>query len=152
MSTEPVILKVEEYWREALHAKQLTGNIPVTGLNDVLSLKNVNFSYNDSHVTALENISFELKKGKRIAFVGPSGGGKSTIVNLLMGFYSPTSGQVTVDGIDISDLDIYQWRKKVGFVEQSPFFFNSSVRENLIFGLGKYTHLFWKGFKKSIHI
>ncbi len=95
--------------------------------------KDVSFSYNaDSSV--LNNISFEITKGKTIALVGPSGGGKSTIADLIPRFYDPTGGQILLDGVDIKTISQESLRKQLGVVTQEAILFNDTVFNNIAFG------------------
>ena len=71
---------------------------------------------------------------KKTAFVGESGCGKSTIFQLLMRFYDPDEGRITLDGVDLKDLDIYWLRNQIGYVGQEPILFATTIKENLLFG------------------
>lgn len=105
------------------------------GLNDALRFENVSFKYNnDSFV--LENINLELKKGQVMALVGPSGGGKSTIVDLIPRFYDPISGRVTIDGIDLKDITMESLRNLLGIVTQETILFNDTIFNNVAYGRG----------------
>ena len=95
--------------------------------------ENVSFSYEKEKV--LKGISFTLEKGKTIALVGPSGGGKSTVADLLPRFYDPSEGKITLDGRDLRELDLKDVRKLMGIVTQESILFNGSVYENIAFGL-----------------
>ena len=95
--------------------------------------ENICFSYNpESQV--LHNINFEIKCGQRIGIVGPTGGGKSTIVGLIARFYDPTSGRVLIDGTDIREFRLDGLREQIGFVLQDTALFYGSVRENIAYG------------------
>jgi subfamily B ATP-binding cassette protein MsbA len=83
----------------------------------------------------LKNINFNLKKGKTIALVGPSGGGKSTIADLVPRFYDPTQGQISIDGINLKELELTQLRSLMGIVTQESILFNDTVFNNIAFGL-----------------
>ena len=134
VAIEPIIEKVQTYWRDCEAERQKTGSLSMSGMVEAITFENVCFNYEGADDPALNNISLNLTKKKRIALVGPSGGGKSTIVNLIMGFYPANSGSILVDGVSLSEIDIYQWRRRIGLVEQTPFFFNKSIRKNLCFG------------------
>lgn len=92
----------------------------------------VAFAYEDDRV--LEGISLEVEPGQKIAFVGPSGSGKSTLLNLLTRFYDPTDGRIRIDGHDLRDLQVASYLRHVATVDQSPFLFNSTIRENILLG------------------
>ena len=94
----------------------------------------VGFQYPGSKNEVLTNISFSLLKGKTIALVGASGAGKSTITDLVAGLHQPTSGTITVDGVDLSALNVKSWRAQLGVVEQNVLLLNASVKENICFG------------------
>lgn len=95
--------------------------------------ENVSFSYNGIG-SILTNISFELNRGERIAIVGKSGEGKTTIADLVSGFYPPTEGTIRIDGKNIKDIDQDSWRLKIGVVTQEPFLFRASIAENIRYG------------------
>lgn len=94
--------------------------------------ENVSFAYDEDCV--LDRVDFRVEPGQKIAFVGPSGSGKSTLLNLLTRFYDPTSGRILIDGHDLKDLSVESYLRHVATVDQSPFLFNSSIRENILLG------------------
>lgn len=98
-----------------------------------LEFKNVSFQYNSAQKPALENISFEAKAGETIAFVGPSGAGKTSLVKLLVGLYEPKEGSVLYNEISGKDLNLNKLRAQFGFVTQDTQLFAGSIRENLLF-------------------
>lgn len=100
---------------------------------DHLTFKKVSFQHQSASFKALDNISFDVRKGETIAFVGPSGSGKSTLVKLLVGLYRPLSGKVLYNGIDGEAIDFDQLRNKIGFVTQDTQLFSGTIRENLQF-------------------
>ncbi len=95
--------------------------------------ENVGFNYTPERVV-LKNVSLRAEPGERIALVGPTGAGKSTLVNLLPAFYEITSGRVTIDGQDIRQLPLDSLRAQIAIVSQEPFLFNGTVRENVVYG------------------
>jgi ATP-binding cassette, subfamily B, putative efflux pump len=95
-----------------------------------IQFRNVSFSYEKDH-TILHNLSFTLEKGKTYAFVGGSGGGKSTILQLLLRMYDTTSGEVLVDGINMKDYSLSSLRNQMGIVTQDNFLFSTSIKENI---------------------
>lgn len=108
----------------AVELSQIRGNIEFDG---------VNFGYDDG-IHVLKDVSFSVDEGKTLAFVGPSGGGKTTLCNLLARFYEIQSGSIRVDGIDIRDLKVKSLRKNIGFVQQDVFLFAGTVAENIAYG------------------
>jgi ATP-binding cassette subfamily B protein/subfamily B ATP-binding cassette protein MsbA len=94
----------------------------------------VSFSYPGSSMFALEDISLDVAPGETIALVGPSGGGKTTLCNLVGRFYDPTSGRILLDGRDLCDIDVESYRRLVGIVEQDVFLFDGSVTANIAYG------------------
>ena len=95
--------------------------------------KNVSFAYQSSK-EILNNVSFEIKKGEKIALVGESGGGKTTICHLLPAFYLPSSGQILIDQIDINKMTFKCLRDAIGIVQQDVFLFNGTIYENILYG------------------
>jgi ATP-binding cassette, subfamily B, bacterial len=99
------------------------------------AFENVGFSYpTRSNVSALKSVSFRVRRGEKLAIVGPSGAGKSTIFHLLLRFYDPTAGRVTLDGVGLADLDPAELRARIALVPQDSVMFASSVGDNIRFG------------------
>ena len=98
-----------------------------------ISYNNVSFHYNEKS-EVLENVSLSIDAGKTVAFVGPSGGGKTTLCSLLPRFYDVTGGEITIDGIDIRKITLKSLRKAIGIVQQDVYMFSGSVRENISYG------------------
>ena len=98
-----------------------------------IEFKNVNFEYTPG-VPVLRDINFRVKRGETIAFVGNSGGGKSTVVSLLPRFYDVTSGAVLIDGVDVRDITLKSLRANIGVVFQDNFLFSGTIRENIMMG------------------
>jgi ATP-binding cassette subfamily B protein len=103
-------------------------------LTNGIRFENVWFSYGDDDNYVLKNVSFEVPVGKRIALAGVTGGGKSTVISLLLRFYDPQRGRITVDGIDIRDIKIAELRKRFALVLQDIFLFPGDVRSNITLG------------------
>ncbi|KAL9112567.1 MAG: hypothetical protein Q9227_003138 [Pyrenula ochraceoflavens] len=100
-----------------------------------ITFQDVSFSYpTRPAVSIFKDLNFEVPQGSNVAIVGPSGGGKSTIASLLLRFYAPTSGQVLIDGKDISAMNIKSLRRKIGIVSQEPVLFSGSIAENIAYG------------------
>lgn len=105
----------------------------VDSFTSQIEFRNVSFAYNAA-TPVLKNISFSLQKGKTIALVGPSGGGKSTIADLIPRFYDPTTGEIRMDGIDIKTLTQESLRRQMGVVTQEAILFNDTILNNITFG------------------
>lgn len=103
-----------------------------------IRLENVSFNYN-SEVTALKDINLTIHPGERLAIVGPSGAGKTTFINLLPRFYDPTSGRITLNGVDLRDYTLTSLRRNISIVSQDNFLFNQSIRENIAYGQSCFT-------------
>lgn len=110
-----------------------SGAHPIEGFKDSIKFENINFSYGKDQV--LKDVSFEAPRGKKIALVGASGSGKSTILDLIIRFYDPESGKITIDGKEIKDLDLKSYRSLFGVVSQENILFNDTVAENIRFGM-----------------
>lgn len=109
-----------------------TGGREPSSIRGKVEFKNVSFSYEEELV--LEDISFLVKPGKKVAIAGESGVGKSTIAALLLRFYEPTEGNIFIDDIDIRDIKLKTLRKNIGYVSQDIFLFSDTVKENIRFG------------------
>lgn len=99
-----------------------------------IEFKNITFRYPDGEENVLENFNLKVPQGKRVAIVGETGAGKSTLVNLVCRFYKPTKGQILIDGHDAADRSIGWLHNSIGYVLQTPHLFSGSVRENLKYG------------------
>jgi subfamily B ATP-binding cassette protein MsbA len=109
------------------------GAVPLTAFNSGIEFKNVSFAYDTEHV--LKNINLKIEKGKTIALVGPSGGGKSTLADLVPRFYDPTVGEILIDGNPLTDYEIESLRKFLGVVTQESILFNDTIFNNIAFGM-----------------
>jgi ATP-binding cassette, subfamily B, multidrug efflux pump len=103
-------------------------------LNGNIEFRNVTFKYPDTGIVALKNVSFSMKKGEKLAIIGRTGSGKSTIADLLVRMYDVTEGSILVDGQDIKTLPLDLLRQRVGYVPQDVFLFSNSVAGNIAFG------------------
>lgn len=98
-----------------------------------LQFSNVSFQHKTAHFSAVENINFTINKGETVAFVGPSGAGKTTLVKLLVGLYPPAIGEVLYNSINSKEIDLLELRQQLGFVTQDAQLFSGTIRENLVF-------------------
>ena len=99
-----------------------------------IAFKNVSFVYEDTNIRALNNISFEIKRGKTLAIFGKTGSGKSTILTLISRLYDTTEGKITIDKQDITSLNLYDLRNQISVVPQDSFLFSDSIKNNIKFG------------------
>ncbi|NCS88424.1 MAG: multidrug ABC transporter [Ignavibacteria bacterium CG2_30_36_16] len=128
---------------EILDTKPAISNIKnpksLTGFNSEIVFNNVSFHYEDSEELVLKKLNFSVKQGEILALVGPSGGGKSTLVDLLPRFYDPTEGKILIDGIDTKETKLEDLRALMGIVTQETILFNVSVTNNIAYGLKNYS-------------
>ena len=117
-----------------------TGPNKQPGLEDEIVFDRVTFRYHDGEEAALTDATFTIPAGKTTAIVGPSGGGKSTVIKLILRFYDPTAGQVVTDGRSLRDFDVASWRNQIALVSQDGFLFNATVRDNIAYGRHDATH------------
>jgi len=106
-----------------------------TAIGDIqhLAFNQVGFQHQTANFKAIDNISFEAKKGETVAFVGPSGAGKSTLVKLLVGLYQPQEGQILVNDVNSNNIDMTGLRNQISFVTQDTQLFAGTIKENLAF-------------------
>lgn len=122
---------------EIMNVKEEKDSDNAKDINDIygnIIFDNVTFKYDDEEKKVLNGVNLDIKAGKTIALVGPSGGGKTTLCNLLPRFYDIDSGKITIDGIDISTITRKSLRKHIGIVQQDVFLFTGTVLENILYG------------------
>lgn len=102
--------------------------------NGSVEFIDVNFKYPDAEANILEDISFKVNPGETVAFIGSTGSGKSTLINLIPRFYDVTSGQILIDGVNIKDLKLFDLRNLIGYIPQQGFLFTGSIRDNVRYG------------------
>jgi ATP-binding cassette subfamily C protein CydD len=110
---------------------QARGSLQEIPPDAAISFQNVYYKYPGAEHPALQNLGFTWKSGETLALVGPSGGGKSTIANLLLGFDQPTQGVILLNGVSLASFDPTAWREQIAWVPQNPYLFMDSVEENL---------------------
>ena len=106
--------------------------------NSIMAFNHVSFRYPDGDVDVLRDLDFTLEKGKTYALVGPTGGGKTTTASLMARLYDPTQGAIYLDGRDIRSYEPSERAQKIGFILQEPFLFSGTVRDNILYGNGRY--------------
>ncbi len=106
----------------------------------LLSFRNVSFSYNTGN-EILREVNFDLERGKTYAFVGPTGGGKTTTASLMARLYDPTSGKILFDGLDIRSMQPDERTASIGFILQEPFLFSGTIRDNILYGNSEYSNI-----------
>ena len=99
-----------------------------------IEIKDVSFKYNNNNENVLSNISFTINPGQKVALVGPSGGGKTTLCNLIPRFYDVEDGEILVEGIDVRKIKLQSLRSNIGMVQQDVYLFSGTVRENILYG------------------
>lgn len=113
--------------------ENLPGATKIEKISGEVEFKDVTFAYNKS-TEVLKNVNFKIKKGERVALVGATGAGKTTIISLLSRFYDPTNGEILVDGKNIKKLDIESYRSQMGIMLQDTFLFSATIMENIRYG------------------
>jgi ATP-binding cassette, subfamily B, bacterial PglK len=125
----------------AVHASPvLTVGVPAPEperlrLRDAIQLEHVTFTHDGATVPSLRDVSLTIRRKQSVGLVGRTGAGKTTLVDLFLGLYAPTSGRITIDGVPLAGAHIREWQRSVGYVPQNIFLANASVAENIAFGL-----------------
>jgi ATP-binding cassette, subfamily B, bacterial len=128
------LMEIVKQAREPLFDGKVQPEGPVRG---EVVFEDVSFMYSDGKSDALKNISFHVKPGQAIALLGSTGSGKTSLVNLLPRFHEYTGGRILVDGVELKDYSRSYLRRQIGIVEQEPFLFSRSIRENITYGVGR---------------
>lgn len=124
--------RINEFLKEKPEVVNKTeARTPVTGS---IKFDNVSFTYDDTNITALKNVSFEVKNGETLAIIGKTGSGKSTILELIGRLYDTTTGAIKIDQTPIDQLNLKDLRTAIGYVPQEAFLFSDSIKENIKFG------------------
>lgn len=117
----------------------VSGGIETPPLEGKIKFEQVSFTYPDTGIQAIKDVTFEIEQGQFIAIIGRTGSGKSTLANLIMRMYDVDKGQITVDGKPIKELNLNNYRSQVGFVPQEVFLFSDTIKNNIGFGLDQVT-------------
>jgi len=128
------LIEIVKQEHEPLFDGKVQPEGPVRG---EIVFENVSFIYSDGESSVLKNISFHVKPGQSVALLGSTGSGKSSLVNLLPRFHEYTSGRILLDGVELTDYSRAYLRRQIGTVEQEPFLFSRSIRENITYGVGR---------------
>ena len=115
--------------------EQNQGKAPVEGVQGAIEYQGVSYTYAPGESPALAEVTLSIRAGECVAVVGPSGGGKSTLLRLTIGFRRPTSGTVLLDGKDMESVDMRSWRRFISVVPQESVLFEGTIRENILFGM-----------------
>ncbi|MDR0880263.1 MAG: ABC transporter ATP-binding protein/permease [Clostridioides sp.] len=126
--------RIEEVLKETPIIENPENGVKETDINGLVEFDHVTFAYPDGENAVLEDISFTANAGETVAFIGSTGSGKSSLINLIPRFYDVTSGSIRVDGVDVRDYDLPTLRAKIGFTPQKARLFSGSIRMNLQFG------------------
>lgn len=128
------LMDITKQAREDLDSGTVQLQGPVRG---EIEFKNVSFMYSDGTHDVIKNISFHVQPGQSIALLGSTGSGKTSLVNLLPRFHEYTDGQILLDGVDLKEYPRKYLREQIGIVQQEPFLFSRSIRENILYGVGR---------------
>ncbi|HQC30578.1 MAG TPA: ABC transporter ATP-binding protein [Acholeplasmataceae bacterium] len=123
---------------------QTTINDRKITFNGSIEFSDVSFKYPDAEAKILDNINFKVNPGETVAFIGSTGSGKSTLINLIPRFYDVTSGEILIDGVNIRDLKLFDLRNLLGYIPQQGFLFTGSVRDNVRYGLDLTDDEIWR--------
>lgn len=125
----------EEFLCKVKELMQKNGSKVFENFKSEIEFKNVSFNYDNNEANVIRDVSIKIKAGEMVAVIGPSGAGKSTIVGLLARLYDPQEGSIIVDGIDVRDLEVSSWRRRISIVSQDIILFNDTVENNISFGV-----------------
>ena len=128
------LLEIIKQEREDLLSGAVHPTEPVRG---EIVFENVSFQYSDGEVPVLKNVSFSVQPGQSVALIGSTGSGKTSLVNLLPRFHEYTGGRILLDGVDLTEYPREYLRRQIGIVEQEPFLFSRTIRENISYGVGR---------------
>src|ERR1051325_4162779 len=127
---------LNDFYQQTERRRQPNGTIVAPPLRKGVTFENVTFRYAAEEPPAIGDLSATVDKGRMVAIVGPSGAGKSTLMALIAGLYAPQQGRILVDGVDLRDLDVRSWRRRLAVVTQDVFIFNDTVATKISCGRG----------------
>lgn len=125
--------RINEFLKQVTDIEE--SHTPKSFNNGSIVMDQVSFVYPDSGIRALNNLSFEIKKGQTLGVIGETGSGKSSLVNLISRLYDPTEGDITIDGVSLKELKLEELRNSIGYVPQDAFLFSDTIANNIRFGL-----------------
>lgn len=131
-TTTPYLRSLVEYKEESIYHKEEDYGEKEFSFNDSLQFKSVSFGY-DSNISVLDNLNLKIERGEMLGIIGPSGAGKTTIVDLLLRLFYPTQGQIILDNVPVQDISLNSWRRNIGYVSQDIFLANDSIKNNIRF-------------------
>jgi ABC-type multidrug transport system fused ATPase/permease subunit len=134
LSLVPSLRRVDEYTESATAHRERSGDTSLGQFSNAIELRDVSFSYDATH-PVLHHVDLAIPCGESTAIVGPSGAGKTTVMDLIMGLLLPDSGDILVDGTALRDMRLSDWRSQIGYVPQDASFFHATVAENIAWGL-----------------
>lgn len=130
----PAVDAVYDDWLRYRDVREDSGSVGPVTFTERLALEGVSFSYGAAEAPVLRDISFTVRRGESIGIIGPTGAGKTTLCDVILGLLRPTAGQVTADGTDIR-AGLRDWQRQIGYVPQAAYLLDASVRRNVAFGL-----------------
>lgn len=142
--------RINEFLKVEPEVQNLIDN--PTSIGGKIEFKNVSFTYDDTNITALKNISFSIEKGKTLAILGKTGSGKSTIANIIARLYDIKIGEVLIDNKHIKEINLTDLRENIGFVPQEAFLFSDTIKNNIKFGNENAVEDIIKNAAKNAHI
>jgi len=131
-SSIPYLRSILDYEEKAVLTREVDKGLSGFKFNSLLEFKNIDFFYN-SEREVLKNLSFSIKKGEMVGIIGHSGAGKTTIVDLLLRLFNPNKGEILIDGQNVEEINIREWRKNIGYISQDMFLKNGTIAENIKF-------------------
>lgn len=129
------IQRVMDLLQTPLRIRYEGKHFPAKDVQGELVFDHVSFRYDEDHANAIDDINLTIKAGQTVAFVGSTGGGKSTLVKLLLRFYDPDQGEIRLDGLPIRDLNLQDLRRAIGYVAQDTFLADTTIAENIAYGM-----------------
>ncbi len=133
VQSDAALIRIREVIDSVPDIKEISNPLPASSIKGEVVFRDVSFGYTPSNLV-LRNLDFTVPAGKKIAIIGTTGSGKSTIINLLPRFYDVTSGEICIDGVNIKDYKLNELRRQIGVVSQDVYLFNKSILDNIRYG------------------